>query len=124
MGPPPHRLRLTVPRVATARAVPPNSTTDMYYSELRQLVDQSVEFPVSHEDVVEQLGGVELTAPTGDSVTVTEVLQRTDESVYDSTDMLYTTIVGNLGDAFIGRKHYDDRGGDHTLPDERPGLTF
>lgn len=93
---------------------------------MRQLIDQSVEFPVSHDALVGQLGDVELTAPTGASVTVAEILEVSGEPTYDSTDMLYATIVGNLDDAFIGRKYYDDRGGDHTPADEddRPGFTF
>lgn len=86
---------------------------------MRPLIDESVEFPVTHDSVVEQLGEVELTAPTGDSVPVSEVLDRAGEPEYRSTAMLYTTIVGNLDDAFIGRKYSDERGGAHTCPDPR-----
>lgn len=96
----------------------------MHYSDIRHRIDQSVEFPVGHDALIDQLGDVELTAPTGSSTTVTEVLERSGEPAYDSTAMLYTTIVGNLDDAFIGRKQYDDRGGDHPVSEERPGSTF
>lgn len=83
----------------------------MMYSEMRLLIDRSIEFPIEHERLVEQLGGVELTAPTGDSVAVGDVLTRADEPTYASPEVLYATIVGNLDETFIGRKFYDDRGG-------------
>lgn len=91
----------------------------MEYSNVRQLIDELIEFPITHNRLIEQLGGVELTASTGDSVPVSEVLNRADEPVYQSTNMLYTTIVGNLDDSFIGRKYSDERGGAHTCPDPR-----
>ena len=37
---------------------------------------------------------------------------------FDSADALYKTIYGNVSDEFIGRKYYDDRGGN---PAEVPG---
>ncbi len=33
--------------------------------------------------------------------------------------MLYTSIVGNLDDSFIGRKYSDEREGAHTCPDRK-----
>lgn len=83
----------------------------MRYSETLQLFEQAFEFPADHDTVVEQLGDVELTAPTGDMVTVRTILERTDETMYHSSDVLYTTLIGGLEDGFIGRKYYDDRGG-------------
>lgn len=91
----------------------------MEYSEIRPLLDESVEFPVTHSSLVRQLEGVEITAPTGDSVPISDILNRVDEASYESSDMLYTTIIGNLDDAFIGRKYSDDRGGAHTCPDPK-----
>lgn len=91
----------------------------MEYSDIRQLIDESVEFPVSHENLIEQLGDMELTAPTGDSVPVEEILNRAGEPEYESTGMLYTTIIGNLDDTFIGHKYSDGRGGTHTPPDPK-----
>ena len=91
----------------------------MRYSETRQLIRESIEFPISHENCVEELGAVELTAPTGDSVHVSEVLNRAGEPEYQSGEMLYTTIVGNLDDNFIGRKYSDERGGSGTCPDPK-----
>lgn len=89
----------------------------MKYSETRRLIDQRVDFPITQENVVEQLGTVEVTPPTGDSVPLSEILTRANESTYVSAEMLYTTIVGNLDEAFIGRKYYDDRSGSGVRSD-------
>jgi hypothetical protein len=83
----------------------------MDYSETAQVVDQSLEFPVTHTTVVEQIGTIEITAPSGDSVTVQEILDPVGNESYPTADALYTAIIGNLDETFIGRKYYDDRGG-------------
>lgn len=61
--------------------------------------------------MVAEIGAIEITSPSGDSVTIQEVLEGVDEERYLTSDALYTTIIGNLDDTFIGRKYYDDRGG-------------
>lgn len=86
---------------------------------MRRLIDESVEFPTTHDNLVEQLGEVKLMAPTGETVLVSEILNRVGETEYRSTGMLYTSIVGNLDDSFIGRKYSDERGGAHTCPDPK-----
>lgn len=92
----------------------------MRYSDTMQLFEQTFEFPVEREAVVEQLGGIELTKPAGETTTVGEVLQRTGEQSYESPDGLYASLVGNLEDGFIGRKYYDDRAGSESgLEDSR-----
>lgn len=91
----------------------------MEYSNIQQLLDQSIEFPITHGRLDDQLGAVELTAPTGDSVPLSEVLARADESEYGSSEILYTAIIGNLDETFIGRKYYDDRSGCQTSTDPR-----
>ncbi|MDT3435381.1 hypothetical protein [Haloarcula sp. 1CSR25-25] len=83
----------------------------MEYSDTKQVVDESFEFPVTHTAVVEQIGTTEITSPSGDSITIQEVLAQVEEESYPSSDALYTTIIGNLDETFIGRKYYDDRGG-------------
>lgn len=83
----------------------------MRYSETLQLFEQAFDFPADQRTVDEQLGDVELTAPTGDVVSVRDVLERTSETTYDSPEGLYTSLIGNLEDGFIGRKYYDDRSG-------------
>jgi len=83
----------------------------MRYSETHQLFDQACTFPAEHEAVVEQLGEVTLRTPAGDAFTVREVLEVTDETSYRSVDDLYTTLLRNLEEGFIGLKYYDDRSG-------------
>lgn len=83
----------------------------MRYSETLQLFEQAFDFPADRETVVTQLGEVELSTPEGDVVTLGDILNRTDEPEYHSPDELYTSLMGNLEDGFIGRKYYDDRAG-------------
>lgn len=83
----------------------------MNYSDTEQFVGESLEFPATYTAVVEQIGTVEITSPSGDSVTIREILDPVEEESYLTSDALYTAIVGNLGETFIGRKYYDDRGG-------------
>lgn len=82
----------------------------MEYKETEQIVDQSLEFPVTHTAMVEQIGTIEITSPSGDSVTIREILDPVEEESYLTSDALYTAIIGNLDETFIGRKYYDDRG--------------
>jgi hypothetical protein len=83
----------------------------MRYSETHQLFDQAFDFPADQDTVVRQLGDVELTTPAAETVTVGEVLKRTEGTTYHSSNELYTSLLGNLEDGFIGRKFYDDRSG-------------
>jgi len=89
----------------------------MRYSETEQLFEQAFDFPVDHDTVVEQLGDVELTTPAGDVVTVGATLGRTNESSYHSPEGLYTSLMRDLEDGFIGRKYYDDRAGTESGTD-------
>ena len=91
----------------------------MEYTNIRQVIDESVEFPITHEKLIRQCGEIEITAPTGDSVPLSEILNRAGERSYTSNKMLYTTIIGSLDDRFIGRKYSDERGGAHTCPDPK-----
>lgn len=83
----------------------------MRYSETHQLFDQACDFPAEHGTVVDRLGDVELTTQAGDSFTIREILEITDETSYRSADDLYSSLLGNLDDEFVGVKHYDDRSG-------------
>jgi len=94
-------------------------TISMEYRKAKPLIDQSIEFPITQENLVKQLGEVELTPPTGDPVLLSEILTQANEPTYMSAEMLYTTIVGNLDESFIGRKYYDDRSGSNIRLDDR-----
>jgi hypothetical protein len=93
----------------------------MRYSETEQLFEQSCTFPINHQTVIEQVGDVKLTTPTGDSIAVGDVLELTDETTYRSSNELYLSLLGNLGDSFIGRKYYDDRAGAQSGTENRRG---
>jgi hypothetical protein len=93
----------------------------MRYSDTLELFEQSFEYPVSHDAVAEEFGGVELAVPTGETVTLRDVLERTDEASYRSADALYTSLLRNLEDGFIGRKYYDDRAGARSGADRVSG---
>lgn len=67
-------------------------------------------FPVTREEVIEQLGDVEIEGPTNNPETVGEVLERTDEQSFPSPDALYDTIIASVGTQYVGRRFYDDRG--------------
>jgi hypothetical protein len=83
----------------------------MDYSDMQPIVDELLTFPVAHAAVIDQVGALTISSPSGDSVTVREVLDPVEVDGYTSAEELYTAIVGNLDDSFIGRKYYDDRGG-------------
>lgn len=83
----------------------------MDYSDTERIVDELLEFPVTHETVLEKIGVIKITSPAGESVTIREILGPVEEERYLTSDALYASIVGNLDETFIGRKYYDDRGG-------------
>ncbi|PSP72733.1 hypothetical protein BRC86_11625 [Halobacteriales archaeon QS_3_64_16] len=82
----------------------------MRLSETRDRFASELTFPVEHETVLDELGDAELDAPYGEPESIGDVLERSDESEYYSADELYDTLVTFVGDAYIGRKFYDDRG--------------
>jgi hypothetical protein len=82
----------------------------MRLSETRDLFAERLEFPADRETVVETVGSVELDAPMGDPESIEEILGRTDVATFESADELYDSIVTFVGDQYIGRKFYDDRG--------------
>jgi hypothetical protein len=85
--------------------------TEIRLSEVRDLFSSELEFPVECGDVREQTGDVQLTSPTGSAETIGDVLDRCEQDVvFNSNDELYDTLVTYLGEDYIGRKGYDDRG--------------
>lgn len=74
-------------------------------------LESELRYPVTHADVIEQIGTVRIATPRPDEhVEIGAVLAQLNETQYDTPEELYTSIIGSLGDAFIGRKFYDDRG--------------
>lgn len=88
----------------------------MDFSEVRTHLHEEYDFPVEHETLVAEVGHVELETRTAESETIRTVLARTDETTYRSVDDVYTSLLGTLGESYIGRKHYDDRNGALPIP--------
>lgn len=90
----------------------------MRLPETRDLFARELEFPTTREAVLEAVGDEELHAPAGQNETIAEVLQRCDTQEFQTVDSLYGTLMAFVSDAFIGRKYYDDRGGQAGMDDE------
>ena len=78
---------------------------------VRDLFARELTFPVTIDRVEDEVGDTELEAPDGTSETIAEVLERCSESEFESADMLYDSLISLVSEGFIGRKFYDDRGG-------------
>ena len=85
----------------------------MNLHELASFVEQKFTYPVTTDHVIAQAGHVAVDAPNHeDSETIESILARLGSETYVSGDELFTTIIGSVTDDYIGRKFYDDRGGD------------
>ncbi|MCX2818850.1 hypothetical protein EGH25_05750 [Haladaptatus sp. F3-133] len=82
----------------------------MRLREMRNEIEDSVDPPVEESMVLDSMGDTELEAPGGESETVAQVLERGGTETYGTTVELYESILGNLSEAYVGRKGYDDRG--------------
>ena len=90
----------------------------MEVSESRELIEETCTFPIDSESLIEQLGDVELRAPSGDTTSIAAVMAGLEEDTYHSVDEVFSAIKGNVDDEFIGRKYYDDRGGARNVQDD------
>lgn len=72
---------------------------------------EEIDYPVDHDDLVEQYGNEELELPDGDT-TVEEILAplQDEEQTYQDADELETMVMNMVGDDAIGREGYSDRG--------------
>lgn len=77
------------------------------------LFEQECSFPADRATVVEAVGETAIAAPGGERTQIATVLEWADETRYASVDDLYCTLMANLPDEHIGRKHYDDRSSTH-----------
>lgn len=82
----------------------------MRLAETRNTFARKLTFPADRETVLSAVGDEPIDAPYGDPETIRTVLGRTDESSFNSADELFDTVLANVGEQYIGRKHYDDRG--------------
>lgn len=86
----------------------------MNFSELWALVATDIAYPADQETVIARIGDVHLDAPGADGEDVRATLAPLAEDRYETPEELFTTIIGSVGDQYIGRKYYDDR---DTNPD-------
>ncbi|WP_276274168.1 hypothetical protein [Haloarcula litorea] len=78
-------------------------------AEARELFAQECSFPMDREAIIEAVGNVAIESPNGEASDFETVLTRGDETAYASVTELHSTVMANLEDDHIGRKHYDDR---------------
>jgi len=81
----------------------------MEFSKLHHALRQACEYPVEQSDIVERFGDFEMESPTGETVRIETLLQRTDESVDRSAHGVETSVAATLPGSFVGRRSYDDR---------------
>jgi len=87
----------------------------MRLRETRKLFDRELSFPVTCEQVGAEVGHVEPEPPNGDPEALADVLDRCEVDEFRSADELYDAVVSLVGDQYVGRKFYDDRG---AAPDD------
>mgnify|MGYP000197526803 CR=1 FL=1 len=67
-------------------------------------------YPIDTDEIIEAAGDTDIQAPTGTPDTIANVLGRTDARTFESPRELHESILANLGEQYVGRKNYDDRG--------------
>lgn len=84
----------------------------MNIRDLSDFLEGELTYPIDQASVIDQIGTIEIDAPNiDDTELISEIIDRVGEETYDSPAELFETIIGNLNDDYIGRKFYDDRGG-------------
>lgn len=84
----------------------------MNIRELMKFLEDDISYPIDQASVIGQIGGIEIEAPDrNETETVSSIISSVGEETYGSPDELFETIIGNVSDEYIGRKFYDDRGG-------------
>ena len=96
----------------------------MRLSETRDLFARKLRFPVTRSTVVETVGETELHAPGGENKTIASVIERCETDEFESADSLYDSLMTFVGEEFIGRKYYDDRGGIGQSHEDDQELNF
>ncbi|MDS0301089.1 hypothetical protein NDI76_20340 [Halogeometricum sp. S1BR25-6] len=87
----------------------------MKISNVLASLEDELTFPIDHDSVIRQVGAVEIDAPDAqETETISTIIGSVGQETYASADELFTTIIGNVNDEYIGRKFYDDRGGNSS----------
>lgn len=91
----------------------------MDFETLRDRLETACEYPVDQDQLLDEVGSVEVESGSESTETVQTVLQRTDETTYQSPSDVYNAIRGSLEASYVGRRGYDDRGGAAPTHDEK-----
>lgn len=84
----------------------------MELNELREHLARELDYPADAEAVRAAFGATEVAAPDDeDTETVGALLEAVNDGTYASADELFEAVLAQLPDDYIGRKFYDDRGG-------------
>lgn len=96
----------------------------VHLNDLPDWTEAAFDYPVEHATVIRRAGDRTLEAPApAESETVATALDRSREDTYRTADQLRAAIRGGVGEAYVGRKRYDDRGGNPlaAMPGTAPG---
>jgi hypothetical protein len=86
-------------------------------NELHPFLAEELSFPIDDVSVITRVGAIEIAAPDdADSEPIASVLARVDAGTFDSARELTSTIRSGLGPQYVGRRFYDDRGGQAPSP--------
>jgi hypothetical protein len=92
--------------------------TEIRLPEARDLFSRELTFPVTCAAVEDELGDVVLASPSGSPETIGDVLGRCGSGEFASADELFSALLTSVGEQYIGRKGYDDRGSTPGYDDE------
>ncbi len=92
-------------------------TTHLEPHDVRDYLAEELSYPITVEEVIDQVGDIKLEAPDIDrSERIADLLAEVDDDEYESADELDQMIHSMLPDEYIGRKYYDDRSDEHGDP--------
>lgn len=93
----------------------------MKINQLPAFLEDEFEYPIDQDAVIERIGAMEIGGSDAQQTeTVSAVISDVGQETYGSADELFQTIIGNVGDEYIGRKFYDDRGGNPPETESGP----
>jgi hypothetical protein len=92
--------------------------SEIRLSETRDLFSRELTFPATCDEVIRTCGDVTLQAPGENSESIGDVLDRCEDAEFTSTDELVDTIMMFIGENYVGRTGYDDRGPNPAYDDE------
>lgn len=85
--------------------------------DVRDFLETELSYPITADEVATQIGEIKIAAPNEDgSKSIGELLDDVGQDEYQSADELDQMIHTMLPDEYVGRKFYDDRGGQQDDP--------